>query len=178
MKTKNSLTLAGIAILIFLISVAMSARIRIVEIAPTIESEQPIGVGAIRLELQPEKVQWHLSHLKGTFVLRNSSPESIEIESYDGWRQFVDFYFFDDKGQSLGKCEYGLPKSSSYFPHKESLHPTQSVSCPVFARFPFPQEENSYFVEASFNYKNIHIRSNREQFTIRKPPQQQEVPDL
>ena len=178
MKTKNSLTLAGIAILIFLISVAMSMRSRTVEIAPTIESEQPIGVGAIRLELQPEKVQWHLSHLKGTFVLRNSSPESIEIESHDGWRQFVDFYFFDDKGQSLGKCEYGLPKSSSYFPHKESLHPTQSVSCPFFARFPFPQEEKEYFVEASFKYNGIHVRSKRERFTIQRPQQQPGVPDL
>jgi hypothetical protein len=142
---------------------------RVPEPAPFVENKRVPEPAPFVLDITLKKASFSSTQqvLYGSIVLFNNSRNALEISSNGCWLQFVDFHFFDESGTYLGKSNYG--NNYYLYPTKlvqETIFPREHSDSSIAARPPSHLAPGTYFVEASFDYGNTNLRSNRLQFTV------------
>ena len=131
-------------------------------------AQEPAERPAIQLTLKALHVQSEENnYLDGQIVVQNLLASPFEISSHGSYMEFLDFHFYDTNGKYLGKCGYGRAFHFHYLADtKEVFKPHEVKSRGFYARLPFAASPMEYFVQASFDYKEIHVRSERHRFAV------------
>ena len=109
--------------------------------------------------------------LQGTLVLKNNTKRQLQVQSGGSWLQYVEFHFFDLDGRQLPSKPYGPQFSRDLLKGvRESLQSLEIWAPTVGPRVPTNSANKPYFVEATFDYGEIRLRSNRLSFSSDTPP--------